>query len=354
MLKTSSDSERFNIIAQSGTASQKVWMNKPKITVRGNGTRPPNLIALQHRAQKKTITQRIMQELLPIAYNKGETARYYSYLNTFNCQSQIYTANGRMFGTYCKNRFCEICLGNRRGEKSSKYLPIIRLWPCPHFLTLTLKAVPGERLSDRINEMIKAFETIREKLKKRNQRGKGIRIIGVRSLESNFNHIDRTYNPHFHLILPNFQTADTLRTEWINYWGDVKICEPEAQNNKLIANVSWQLRETIKYGTKFLSREKKNWKTGEIMKPLICVAAIDNIFSAMKQHRLFDRFGFDLPKPEKQETGKFSSLTEFREWNYTYENFDWVDEENGERISRFAPAPKLIIDLETNINRDLE
>jgi hypothetical protein len=354
MLKASSESERFNIIAQSGTAPQKVWMDKPKITVRGNGSRPPNLVALQNRAKKKMITQRIMQELMPIALRKGEFERYYSYQNAFGCQCQIYTANGRMYGIYCKTRFCEICLGNRRGEKSSKYLPVIRLWPCQQFLTLTLKSVPGDQLHERVNEMIGAFETIREKLKKRHQRGKGMKIMGVRSLESNFNPTYRTYNPHFHLILPDLPTAITLQTEWINYWGDVRICEPEAQKNKTINNISWQLRETIKYGTKFLTKERIDWKTGEVIPKLICVAAIDNIFSAMKNHRLFDRFGFDLPKPEKQEAGKFTSLTEFREWNYTYENFDWVDEVNRERISRFTPPPKLIIDLETNINRDLE
>lgn len=329
-------------------------MKTPKIIVRGNGIRPPNLLALQKRAERKTITQWIMQELMPVALGRGELERYHSYRNTFNCQSQIYTANGRMYGVYCKNRFCEICLYNRRGEKSSRYLPVIKQWSAPHFLTLTILSVEADRLGERIDQITDTFETIREKLKKRHQRGKGIKIMGIKSLESNFNHLDRTYNPHFHLILPDFQTADTLRTEWINYWGDIRICNPEAQLNKPIRNVQWQLRETIKYGTKFLSRKIKNRKTGKLYQPLICIPAIDNIFWALKNHRLFDRFGFDLPKPEKSDLGKFSELSEFREWNYYHESYDWVDEVNGERISRYAPPSKLINDLENNINRDLQ
>ncbi len=104
--------------------------------------------------------------------------------------------------------------------------------------------------------MFDRFETIKAKLKKRNQRGRGTKLIGVRSLESNFNGEERTYNPHFHFILPNFEIAETLRTEWINSWGDYSICNPGGQDNKPINNIEWQLRETIKYGTRIFEQEK--------------------------------------------------------------------------------------------------
>jgi hypothetical protein len=329
-------------------------MNQPIITVMGEGSRPKNLKVLQNRAKKKTITHRVIKDLMEIALKKGELERYESYKNTYYCQSKVYTANGRMYGTYCKNRFCEICLGNRRMQKSKNYLPEIKLYPAPRFLTLTQLAVPAERLAERIDEMFDRFETIKDKLKKRHQRGRGIKLMGVRSLESNFNGEDRTYNPHFHFILPNYEIAETLRLEWINSWGDYAICNPGGQDNRPINNIEWQLRETIKYGTKFLSRRKLSRKTGKLLPPFIYVAAIDNIFAAMKKHRLFDRFGFNLPESDKPKMGKYTSLTEYREWNYDPESYDWVAEDDGERISGFIPRPELTTILDTYINTELE
>ena len=59
--------------------------------------------------------------------------------------------------------------------------------------------------------MNKAFSIIKERCKKRHQRGTGIQLIGIKSLECNFNPQKKTYNPHFHIIVPNKEIATLLK-----------------------------------------------------------------------------------------------------------------------------------------------
>ena len=51
--------------------------------------------------------------------------------------------------------------------------------------------------------MIIAFRIIRERFKKQYQRGNGPKLLGIKSLEFNFNPAQRTYNPHFDAIGAN-------------------------------------------------------------------------------------------------------------------------------------------------------
>lgn len=344
----------FNISAQSGTYPEMIELPKPKVTVMGKGSRPAKLLYLQDRAKKKTITQHVMKPLMEIALKKGEIERFESYKNTYNCLNHLYTANGRMFGTYCKNKFCEVCLGIRRMKVGGAYYPELCTWPAPFFTTLTALAVPAERLSERFDLMMEIFETLKDRYKKRVQRGTAIKFKGIRSLESNFNHIDHTYNPHFHFILPDLKTADTLMTDWRKYWGNYAICSPSGQDNRRIKDLNRQLRETIKYGTKFLQKPKIDKKTGQKIPPLICVAAIDNIFAALKGRRLFDRFGFNLPPDEYKYKAFYTEITEYKEWNFISDKHDWIEEETEQLISGFEPKPQLTYYLDNFINRDLE
>ena len=84
---------------------------------------------------------------------------------------------------------------------------------------------------------------------KRSQRGKGVKVIGIKSLECNFNPTRRTYNPHFHLIVPDKATAELLVNEWLI------TCKPKwalrkSQKALRIYNLEKGLIEVVKYGVK--------------------------------------------------------------------------------------------------------
>jgi len=66
--------------------------------------------------------------------------------------------------------------------------------------------------------MIRGFKRIKDKYRKRHQRGKSIKLVEVKSLECNYNPTKRTYNPHFHILTPNTNIAEILKKEWLQLW----------------------------------------------------------------------------------------------------------------------------------------
>lgn len=159
------------------------------------------------------ITQKIILSLIDVATKKGEQDRIKAYWNTYHCQTNIVSARGGLYGNYCKNRFCTLCAGIRKAEIINKYLPVIETWKDPYFVTLTAKAVPACKLKSRIDKMLLSIQKLLSRNKKRHERGKGIRLEIVKSIECNFNPQRRTYNPHFHLIVSTKEAAKLIVKE---------------------------------------------------------------------------------------------------------------------------------------------
>ncbi len=70
----------------------------------------------------------------------------------------------------------------------------------------------------------------------------------------------------------------------------------------------------MEYGSKIFTEPDVNKKSNEKNKAKIHVAALNNIFQAMKGHRIFDRFGFNLLEPNKRQI-KFAVLSWWKLWN---------------------------------------
>lgn len=298
----------------------------------------------------------MMLSLIDVLKQKGELERKQAYWNTYHCLSKVYVSEGRLYGKYCKNRFCSLCCGIRKAEIIKRYFPIMKKWEAPFFLTITVKSATSHELNSRVNEMFRIFRLIVNKYKKRNQRGKGIKLIGVKSFECNFNPLDQTYNPHFHLILPNLKIADTIMTEWRKQWQKEwgkKFVTQSAQCNIKVKDLENCLIEIIKYSSKIFTEPDVVDKSKK-QSPLICVAAYDNIICAMKKHHIFGHFGFDLPKADKVIKGKTSTLTQYQELKFDSKQFDWVNVDSDEILSGFLPTPELSYLLENNFNMALE
>lgn len=52
--------------------------------------------------------------------------------------------------------------------------------------------------------------------------------MGIKSLKCNFNPGAKTYNPHFHIIVPDCATAEFLRSEWLKLW-TIEFAQKRAQ-----------------------------------------------------------------------------------------------------------------------------
>lgn len=345
-------SDLLDTLAQNGTPKGINSIHKDLIIVTGNGTEIKNIKGLKGWAKRKLITQKMMLALIDVAKEKGKTDHNKAYWNTYHCLSHAYSSNGLLYGKYCKNRFCTLCLCIRKAEIVNKYLPVLKEWTEPYLVTLTIRSVPHWRLTIIFNKMIQGFQRIKDKYRKRNQR-KGVKnLIGIKSLECNFNPKRKSYNPHFHLIVPDKETAEIFITEWCKLWTR-KWTSLAAQDKRLVTNLAKGLIECVKYGTKIFTEPDVNKKARQKGISHIYVSALDNILRAMKGHRLFDRFGFNLPTPSL-DTGKFTPLNHYDEWIFDVSNSDWVNPETAEMLSGYNPNHELILLLKNNIDLELQ
>ena len=290
--------------------------------------------------------------LIDVADKKEWHEKKQSFWNTYHCQSRIISFDGRLYGKYCKNRHCTLCSSIRKAEIINKYLPVLKGWKDPYFVTLTIKACKANQLKKVFKGIIRAFRKINARYRKRNQRNNGLRLVGIKSLECNFNPVKNTYNPHLHLIVESKEIAGTLIKEWLAIWTTKYTTRP-AQDYRPITNLENALIETIKYGSKIFTEPDVNNKSNSSINSNIHSAALFTIFDAMKGLRIFERFGFDLPLSAKKTKGA-RVVTNYGEWVFMPEYFDWQNTENELTLTGYVPKVELVNLLENNIDLQLE
>lgn len=341
---------QFNTLAQSGTEFHNYEPKIPLI-LHGEGTCKGDSKMLLNRAKKKVLTQRIILALIDVARIRKEVKWEKAYWNTYHCQSKIMEANKRLYGNYCKNRFCTLCAGIRKAEIINKYYPVIEKWSDAYFVTLTAKSVTAIKLKNRIERMLLSIRKILSRNKKRHARGYGIKLEGIRALECNFNPIRRTYNPHFHLIVSSKEAADLIISEWLKQ-STPSHAVKAAQNIRKVDDLAHDLVEVIKYGSKIFTDPTMKKRTKNKISPFIYVSAFHNIIKAFSDHRIFERFGFNLPARTKET--KMTLVTEYDQLKFAPELFDWVNDGTAELLTGYKPSSELLAILENNINLDLQ
>lgn len=315
-------------LAQSGTEykPQKATM------LMGKGSDLSEEAVAKGRARRKNLSQRMSLSLISVGEKEEDDTLNKSLWNTYNCQDKITLSGGRIYGHYCKNRMCTLCLSIRKAVIINRYYPILSQWQDAQFVTLTAKAVSAKSLNKRIDQMVRGFQIIKNRMKTRRLRGKGPRLIGVRSLEANFNPKKRTYNPHLHLIVQTKEMAEILKKEWLELLTS-KFAYKGAQKIDKIYSTEKGLIEIIKYGSKIFSdpEVRKNAMKGPDTK--MYMKALYNIFKAMKGHRLFSSFGFALPNQEKQESTTILVL-DAQPYHFDPKLMDWIGPK-GERLTGY-------------------
>jgi len=90
----------FNTLAENGTNKS----SQAPIIVGGLGSDLSKKDALEGRAKRKAITQAMMTKLIDIAEEDEEPEMVKAFWNTYYCLQKVTTADGRLYGNYCKNR----------------------------------------------------------------------------------------------------------------------------------------------------------------------------------------------------------------------------------------------------------
>jgi plasmid rolling circle replication initiator protein Rep len=344
-------------LVQSGTPKTKNIV--PSVEVSGIGMDITDDDKLKKRAKRKIITNKTMLPLIDVANDKGDTDRVKQYWNTYHCQGKLIRSGEFVFGKFCKNKCCTVCTAIRKAELINKYRPVLREWKEPYFVTLTIKACKEDKLKILVDAMYKAMNRTLTRLKKRNQRGKGIKVMGIKSFECNFNPVAKTYNPHFHMLVPSKEIAILLINEWLKTWKpkDSKkrtfYTSFKGQDMRPLKTLEADLVETIKYGSKIFTEPdmKKGKKSSK--SPMIYAFALDNIYAALSSKRLFDRFGFNLPPQPKLEPTK-TTVYSPELFKYSTNDADWINKENGECLSGYVSPPELEHLLNECINKNLQ
>lgn len=327
-------------------------MPNEAVIIQGQGSELNTQKTLHGRAKRKIIGQKMALSLIDCAAQKGNVERIKSYWNTFHCQNTLYKFEGKFHGQFCKNRFCPLCSSIRKAEIINRYYPVMKQWEQPYFVTLTIKVCKQPSLNKMCKGMIRAFRKINEKARKSNQRGRGIRLIGVKSLECNFNPVAKTYNPHFHLIVQSKEIAETLIAEWLRIWTR-KFTIRAAQDMRPITNLESALIETIKYGSKIFTVPDIDRKARIKADPTVYALALYNIFEAMKGLRIFERFGFDLPaKKSLKIPGRV--VTDAEEWNFVSRYRDWISKDSDLSLTDYYASEELLDLLEAKIDKNNE
>lgn len=323
-----------------------------KIVV-GNGSDITEGKRAEQRSKRKLVSLNVALSCVDVAKQKKDAEMEQMFWNVFHCQRKITGVNGVIFGKYCGNRSCTLCMSNRKAEMINKYFPIMKEWEQPYFVTLTVKACSAKRLPLMMNKMVQGFQLIKDRQRKRHKRGTGIKLVGVRTLECNFNPIRKTYNPHFHLIVETKEMAELLIAEWLKQWGS-KYTIRKAQDIRPVKDLEKNLIEIIKYGSKVFTdptaKQKKKYNKGNTK---IYAKALYNALKAMKGHRVFDRFGFNNPNP-KQTTGSAKIVVDFDLWTYNLKQHDWINKQTGETLTNYTPPHDLLDALDNRIDTDLE
>lgn len=348
-MKTKFSGKVINTLAQSGTDKVKKKKVKPPKTVWGKGTDGTNTERMQRRAERKMKTYKLMPALADVARARDEQERETAYWNTYHCQRRVIESNNRLYGDYCKNRFCPICSAIRKADIIKRYMPVITTWKQPYFVTLTAKAVKAGALKERIYRMLRSFDKMIACCKKRYQRGTGIKLVGIKSIECNFNPITQTYNPHFHLMVESREAAEIIVKEWLKRCGK-KHANPKAQDIQPVYDKEKALVEIVKYSTKVIT-DPTMQKRRKMIDGKIYVKALHNIIGSMEGHRVFDRFGFNLPKKEKVVIK--NEVTNYNELIFSSVYFDWVNRETKDYLTGYEADSKLLDTFE-DIDKDLE
>ena len=239
------------------------------------------------------------------------------YWKTYHCNSVLLQDNHTFKGSLCRKRFCTECCRIKTAELTNAYKqPILDLGKL-YFVTLTTPNVSGSNLKKELQKMIKAFQLIKNNIRKTYN----IKLNGMRKIETTYNENSNTYHPHFHLIQDNLQASELILSLWLKQFPQAT---HKAQDiRKIDTSNDNSFIELFKYATKETTKDGKQY-TGDVL---------HTNYEAIKGKRIYQTYG-----TIKKVKAPVEALTEPMQLEYIkpqmeiwyYENnlVDWITSNN--------------------------
>lgn len=165
-----------------------------------------------------------MNEYLAIAYediNFNKTVRLRNCASWLEYQVQLDGKMRLINASFCRVRLCPICQWRRALKTYSQMIRIVEAFQQQYsyvFLTLTMKNLSSDSLSDGLDRLIKGFNRLM-KYRTITQAIKGF----YRGVEVTHNLTENTYHPHIHVLLAvssgYFKSKEYIKHEtWVELW----------------------------------------------------------------------------------------------------------------------------------------
>ena len=284
----------------------------------------------QKRAKAKAISNAITMRLVDV---KSPMTKYY--WRAYHCSNIITQTGQTLIGSYCNTRHCLVCNRIRTAKAIHGYSkPLLELSKSTSkhshclFSTLTRQSVKGEDLKRVITQMNSNYRNIQKNLKNTY----GVTLKGIRKFECNYNPLEDTFNPHFHLVVGGKPCEILLqKTLWLNQYSKEE-ATPKAQ--KIMPTSEGFELELFKYMTKMV------YEDGHIFPE-----ALDTIFRAIRGKRIIQPFG-GIKKVSENVDGIQKEEVTFVEpyegqWQFSDLVIDWINEW-GEVLSNYTPSHETI------------
>ena len=303
---------------------------------------------LLSRARRKYLSSNLSLQFInylrvpsnPIPTNTDRERLIKTCWTWYNCAGALVLQDGKITSKYCGNRMCYVCNGIRTGKHIKKYKPMMDTWDNSYFLTLTLPNVYANDLRKTIQYMNNTFCRIKQMLYKRELKGTGSKLVGIKKLECTYNHKTNKYHPHFHFILSSKENGVDLLNEWLKRTKHLGTSK-KAQDLRLVKkDMSLEL---FKYHTKLVSKAK-DFSNNFILSNL-------EILKAFRYVRTISHFGFET-KDEEEELEDISSDAIPKDMYddddipksdvYNWVGKDWYSITNGLPLTKHEPTDKML------------
>ena len=165
----------------------------------------------------------------------------------------------------------------------------------------------------------------------------------IRKLEVTYNYRANSYHPHYHFLVNSAHAAEELRARWLRACNDR--AEPIAQDVRQADTNA--LRELCKYFSKVMCSSHSGDRVA------VPIYALDVIFRAMRNRRVYQSVGFRAPSVEspidssEMRSKALKRVDESIVWQWEQELADWVDQTTGEVLSEYDPSDRYRSFVET-------
>lgn len=277
---------------------------------------------LRRKARKKYLSNSLAAGLVRVP----ESTLRSQYAKTFACCDVLAVSGlGDITSNfYCKNRWCRTCASIKMATMINKYLPIMERIPDLYFVTLTLRTVAADQITDRIEWMQQCWRKITNQAR-RDCPG----FVGLRKTELKIGR-GGGYHGHYHILVSGEDNASFIIRQWLRLnpkqasrsAQDMRKVNPDGLENALL--------ELFKYATKSPESKDSCNNVDASFRQLDC------IFRALYKRRVYQPFGglraineddFELtPESVKRAAGI-----------YKWIGHDWFHVEFGQQLTGWTP-----------------